>query len=108
MELSIETRPYHNWSCGSSCDNLARWRFATTVTPSTASLKETKLNVETERKKNSRRFNMIRRFFVASNATETMYNEMTCFIIYCLNCIRCDQNPKYETYDNSFYNFIQH
>jgi hypothetical protein len=37
------------------------------------------------------------RILVASNAIQTMYNEMTNFIIYCLNCFRCDQNSTYET-----------
>ena len=39
----------------------------------------------------------IRRILVASNAIETMDNEMTNFIIYCWNYIRCHQNSTYET-----------
>ena len=32
----------------------------------------------------------IRRISVASNAIQTIDNEMIHLIIYCLNCIRCD------------------
>ena len=31
-----------------------------------------------------------------SNAIETIDNEMICFIIYCLNCIRHGRNATYE------------
>ena len=31
-----------------------------------------------------------------SNAIETIDNEMICFIIYCLNCIRLGRNATYE------------
>ena len=37
------------------------------------------------------------RFNVASNAIETKDNEVTCFIIFCFNCIRCDENATFET-----------
>ena len=36
-------------------------------------------------------------FSVASNAIETKDNEMTCFIIFCFNCIRCDENASFKT-----------
>ena len=35
--------------------------------------------------------------FVALNAIQTMDNEISHRIIYCLNCIRCDQNSTHET-----------
>ena len=38
-----------------------------------------------------------RRIFVASNAIEKKANEVTCFIIFCFNCIRCDENATFET-----------
>ena len=37
-----------------------------------------------------------RRISVVSNAIETIDNEMICFIIYCLNCIRHGRNATYE------------
>ena len=38
----------------------------------------------------------MRRISAVSNAVETIDNEMICFIIFCLNCIRCDRNATYE------------
>ena len=38
----------------------------------------------------------IRRISAASNAIETIDNEMICFIIFCLNCIRHGRNATYE------------
>ena len=38
----------------------------------------------------------IRRISVVSNAIETIDNEMICFIIYCLNCIRHGRNATFE------------
>ena len=38
----------------------------------------------------------IRRISAVSNAIETIGNEMICFIIYCLNCIRHGRNATYE------------
>ena len=38
----------------------------------------------------------IRRISAVSNAIETIDNEMICFIIYCLNCIRHGRNATYE------------
>ena len=38
----------------------------------------------------------IRRISAMSNAIETIDNEMICFIIYCLNCIRHGTNATYE------------
>ena len=38
----------------------------------------------------------IRRISAVSNAIETIDNEMICFIIYCLNCIRHSRNATYE------------
>ena len=38
----------------------------------------------------------IRRNSAVSNAIETIDNEMICFIIYCLNCIRQGRNATYE------------
>ena len=38
----------------------------------------------------------IRRVSAVSNAIETIDNEMICFIIYCLNCIRHGRNATYE------------
>ena len=38
----------------------------------------------------------IRRISTVSNAIETIDNEMICFIIYCLNCIRHGRNATYE------------
>ena len=38
----------------------------------------------------------IRRISAVSNAIETIDNEMICFIIYCLNCIRHARNATYE------------
>ena len=38
----------------------------------------------------------IRRTLVASNAIQTIDNELR-YLIYCLNCIRRDQNATYET-----------
>ena len=35
-----------------------------------------------------------RRISVASNAIQTIDNELTYLIIFCLNCIRCDGNSK--------------
>jgi hypothetical protein len=34
---------------------------------------------------------------IESNAIQTMDNEMTNLIIYCLKCIQCDQSSTYET-----------
>ena len=39
----------------------------------------------------------IRRILVASNAIQTIDNEMIHLIIYCLNCIRRDRNATYKT-----------
>ena len=38
----------------------------------------------------------IRHISAVSNAIETIDNEMICFIIYCLNCIRHGRNATYE------------
>ena len=38
----------------------------------------------------------IRRISAVSNAIETIDNEMICFIVYCLNCIRHGRNATYE------------
>ena len=38
----------------------------------------------------------IRRISAVWNAIETIDNEMICFIIYCLNCIRHGRNSTYE------------
>ena len=38
----------------------------------------------------------MRRISAVSNAIETIDNEMICFIIYCLNCIRHGRNATYE------------
>ena len=38
-----------------------------------------------------------RRIFVASNAIDTKDNEVTCFIIFCFNCIRYDENATFKT-----------
>ena len=38
----------------------------------------------------------IRRISAVSNAVETIDNEMICFIIFCLNCIRHARNATYE------------
>ena len=38
----------------------------------------------------------IRRISAESNAFETIDNEMICFIIFCLNCIRRGRNATYE------------
>ena len=38
----------------------------------------------------------IRRISVVSNAIETIDNEIICFIIYCLHCIRHGRNATYE------------
>ena len=38
----------------------------------------------------------IRRISAVSNAIETIDNEMICFIICCLNCIRHGRNATYE------------
>ena len=38
----------------------------------------------------------IRRISAVSNAIETIDNEMICFIIYCLNCIRHGRNATFE------------
>ena len=38
----------------------------------------------------------IRRISTVSNAIEIIDNEMICFIIYCLNCIRHGRNATYE------------
>ena len=38
----------------------------------------------------------IRRISAVSNTIETIDNEMICFIIYCLNCIRHGRNATYE------------
>ena len=38
----------------------------------------------------------IRRISAVSNAIETIDNEMICFIIYCLYCIRHGRNATYE------------
>ena len=38
-----------------------------------------------------------RRISVASNAIQTIDNEMTYLIINCLNCIRCDGNSTSKT-----------
>ena len=38
----------------------------------------------------------IRRISAVSNAIETIDNEMICFIIFCLNCIRHGRNATYE------------
>ena len=38
----------------------------------------------------------IRRVSAVSNAIETIDNEMICFIIFCLNCIRHGRNATYE------------
>ena len=38
----------------------------------------------------------IRRISAVSNAIRTIDNEMICFIIYCLNCIRHGRNATYE------------
>ena len=38
----------------------------------------------------------IRRISAVSNAIEVIDNEMICFIVYCLNCIRYGRNPTYE------------
>ena len=57
----------------------------------------------------------IRCISAVSNAIETIDNEMICFIIYCLNCIRHGRNATYErgltvfcVYDNihSRFSFI--
>ena len=39
----------------------------------------------------------IRRISVASNAIQTIDNEMIHLIIHCLNCIRRDRNATYKT-----------
>ena len=39
----------------------------------------------------------IRRILVASNAIQTIDNEMIHLIIYCLNCIRRDRNATFKT-----------
>ena len=39
----------------------------------------------------------IHRISVASNAIQTINNEVNHLIIYCLNCIRCDGNATYKT-----------
>ena len=39
----------------------------------------------------------LRRISVASNAIQTIDNEMIHLIIYCLNCIRRDWNATYKT-----------
>ena len=39
----------------------------------------------------------IRRISVASNAIQTIDNEVNHLIIYCLNCIRRDRNATYKT-----------
>ena len=44
---------------------------------------------------NAARF--ILRISAVSNAIETIDNEMICFIIYCLNCIRHGRNATYES-----------
>ena len=44
----------------------------------------------------------IRRIFSLSNAIETTDNEIICFIIFCLNCIRHDRNATYEPGLNGF------
>ncbi len=41
--------------------------------------------------------NFIRRISVASNAIQTIDNETTYLIIYCLNCVRRDGNSTYTT-----------
>ena len=38
-----------------------------------------------------------RRILHAPNAIQTMHNEEAYLIIYCLNCIRCMQNSRFET-----------
>ena len=38
-----------------------------------------------------------RRIFVASNAIETKDNEASHLIIFCFNCIRCDENKTFKT-----------
>ena len=38
-----------------------------------------------------------RRIFVASNAIETKDNEASHLIIFCFNCIRCDENATFKT-----------
>ena len=38
----------------------------------------------------------IRRISAVSNAIKAIDNEMICFIIYCLNCIRHGRNATYE------------
>ena len=38
----------------------------------------------------------IRRISAVSNAIETIDNEMICFIIFCLNCIRHGRNATFE------------
>ena len=39
----------------------------------------------------------VRRISVASNAIQTIVNELRHLIIYCLNCIRRDWNATYKT-----------
>ena len=46
--------------------------------------------------KHVRKARFIRRISAVSNAIETIDNEMICFIIYCLNCIRHGRNATYE------------
>ena len=46
--------------------------------------------------KHVRKSRFIRRISAVSNAIETIDNEMICFIIYCLNCIRHGRNATYE------------
>ena len=45
---------------------------------------------------NASKARFIRRISAVSNAIKTIDNEMICFIIYCLNCIRHGRNATYE------------
>ena len=51
-------------------------------------------NLECATEESEARF--IRRISAVSNAIETIDNEMICFIIYCLNCIRHGRNATFE------------
>ena len=42
----------------------------------------------------------IRRISALSNAIATIDNEVICFIIFCLNCIRRSRNATYEPFLN--------
>ena len=48
------------------------------------------------RNNRSAKARFIRRISAVSNAIETIDNEMICFIIFCLNCIRHGRNTTYE------------